>query len=108
RAEARYLLMAVDRPPPFVVLVLFLVVVLRFLVAGPVGKWETRLHRVFHFSIRAGPPFFFASFFLRITLVSAGFSTATPRRRARRRWRLAGFDRAVRPCASHGAGSSRP
>src|SRR5260370_35127903 len=33
------------------------------LVVGPVGKWETRLHRVFHFSIRAGSPFFFASFF---------------------------------------------
>src|SRR5438067_10481849 len=59
---ARFLLMAVDRPPP-----LWFwfspVVLVRSLVMGPVGKWETRLHRVFHFSIRAGSPFFFASFF---------------------------------------------
>src|SRR6266702_6302394 len=55
-------MMAVDRPPSFSVWVLSLVVC-SSLVVGPVGKWETRLHRVFHFSIRAGSPFFFGSFF---------------------------------------------
>src|SRR5712691_4096357 len=51
---------------------------------------------------------FLLLFSLRITLVSAGFSTATLPRRAGRRWRLAVFDRGGRPCASHAAGSSSP
>src|ERR1700719_685653 len=44
--------------------------------AGPVGKWETRPHRVFHFSIRAVHLSFFLLLFLSlpITNVSAGFS----------------------------------
>jgi hypothetical protein len=54
-------MMAADRPPTLLVWVLipgrFL-----FLAAGPVGKWETQLHRVFHFSSRAGSPFFLVLF----------------------------------------------
>src|SRR6266498_178576 len=109
RAQARFLLIAVDRPPP-----LWFWFSRRWsslFVLWWWALWESGKRGFIAFStFPSGQVLlsFLLLFSLRITLVSAGFSTATPHRRARRRWRLAAFGRAARPCASHAAGSSRP
>jgi len=69
--------------PLSLLLQLLLVPWLGFFVAGPVGMWETRPHRVFHISIGRGPFLSFWSFFFlcRKAPISSGFPLKRDRRR---------------------------